>query len=516
MKLKIIQFCFLLFAIFSCSKNEVDLESEGQVMKAHSYRPYYHYSPAKNWMNDPNGMVYYDGQYHLFYQYYPNGTTWGPMHWAHAVSTDLFTWEDKGIKLYPDDLGYIFSGSIVIDKNNTTGFKNSANDPMVAIFTHHQNITGKQVQSLAYSNDKGLSWIKYDQNPVLKNPGINDFRDPKVVWDSKFQKWIMVLAAYDKIKIYSSLNLKEWTFESDFGQNQGDHRGVWECPDLFSIKDQNGIEKWVMIVSIGGGESSGPNGGSSTQYFIGDFNGKEFISNQTKVVWADYGTDNYAGVTWSDIPSSDGRRIFLGWMSNWVYANSTPTVGWRGEMTVPREIKLVEENGKHALYFQPVKEINNIKEAPLSSSSTVAQKDFVLENNVTVASASYLVDFEIDLSLANQFEFTIGNSLEKVSLSYQKSTGEFILDRAKSGIVDFNSLFIKPIRSPFVTTKTTLPVKILVDRSSIEIFINNGEQSITSLFFPKFQYSFMKINSNVENKYLKNITIAPLKKTIIR
>jgi sucrose-6-phosphate hydrolase SacC (GH32 family) len=516
MKLNIIKLCILLIALSSCSKDRESTDTVSQVMKAHNYRPFYHYSPAKNWMNDPNGMVYYDGQYHLFYQYYPNGTTWGPMHWAHAVSKDLFTWEDKGIKLYPDDLGYIFSGSAVVDKNNTAGFKNNENVPMVAIFTHHQNITGKQVQSLAYSTDKGQSWIKYEQNPVIKNPGINDFRDPKVIWDNKTQKWIMVLAAFDKIKIYSSPNLKEWTFESDFGQNQGDHRGVWECPDLFSMKDQNGVEKWVMIVSIGGGESSGPNGGSSTQYFIGDFNGNEFVSNQTEVLWADYGTDNYAGVTWSDIPSADGRRIFLGWMSNWAYANSTPTVGWRSEMTVPREIKLVEANGKHALYFSPVKEINNLKETQLSSSSIVAQKDFVLENNGTIASGSYIVDFEIDLSLSNQFEFTIGNSLEKLSLSYQKSTGEFILDRGKSGIVDFSNLFSKPIRCPYVSKSTTLPVKILVDKSSIEIFINNGEQTITSLFFPKFQYSNMKINSNVENKYLKNITISPLKKTVIR
>ena len=517
MKLNEIKFCLLFLTLISCSKEGENIETTNEVMKAHSYRPFYHYSPATNWMNDPNGMVYYNGQYHLFYQYYPNGTTWGPMHWAHAVSSDLFTWEDKGIKLYPDDLGYIFSGSAVEDKNNTTGFKINDNNPLVAIFTHHQNITGNQVQSLAYSTDKGQSWVKYNQNPVLRNPPeIKDFRDPKVIWDSKTQKWIMVLAAFDKVKIYSSPNLKAWTFESDFGQNQGDHRGVWECPDLFPIKDQNGIEKWVMIVSIGGGESAGPNGGSSTQYFIGDFNGKEFVSNQAEVLWADFGTDNYAGVTWSDIPSSDGRRIFLGWMSNWIYANSTPTVGWRGEMTVPREIKLVEVNGKRSLYFPPVKEISNLKETQLSSSSLSPQKDFKLENNVTIASGSYMVDFEIDLSLANQFEFSIGNSLEKLSLVYQQSSGEFILDRGKSGIVDFSNLFSKSIRCPYIPKGNNLPIKILVDKSSIEVFINNGERTLTSLFFPKFEYSFMKITSNVENKYLKNITISPIKKSIIR
>jgi fructan beta-fructosidase len=271
-----------------------------------------------------------------------------------------------------------------------------------------------------------------------------------------------------------------------------------------------------MIVSIGGGESSGPNGGSSTQYFIGDFNGKEFVSGQSEVLWADLGTDNYAGVTWSDIPSSDGRRIFLGWMSNWAYANSTPTVGWRGAMTVPREIKLVEANGKHTLYFPPVKEINNLKETQLPSSSTVAQKDFILENNATISSGSYMVDFEIDLSLTNQFEFSIGNSLEGLILTYQQNSGEFILDRGKSGIVDFSNLFPKPIHCPYIPKNSVIPIKILVDKSSIEIFVNNGEKTITSLFFPKYDYSYLKITSNSINKYLKNIAIAPLKKSIIR
>lgn len=516
MKLNIIKLCVLLIVFSSCSKDGESTDTVGQAMKAHNYRPFYHYSPTKNWMNDPNGMVYYDGQYHLFYQYYPNGTTWGPMHWAHAVSSDLFTWEDKGIKLYPDDLGYIFSGSAVVDKNNTAGFKNNANDPMVAIFTHHQNITGKQVQSLAYSTDKGLSWIKYNQNPVIKNPGINDFRDPKVIWDNKTQKWIMVLAAFDKIKIYSSPNLKDWTFESDFGQNQGDHRGVWECPDLFSMKDQNGVEKWVMIVSVGGGESSGPNGGSSTQYFIGDFNGNQFTSNQTQVLWADFGIDNYAGVSWNNIPSIDGRRIFLGWMSNWVYANSTPTKGWRGEMTVPREIKLVEANGNCTLYFTPVVEIEKLKNANLTTTMSTPQNGVSLDNNAIIATGSYMIDLQIDLSLCNQFEFSIGNSREKLALNYYQNSGEFVLDRSNSGIVDFNNLFVKLITCKYMPQSKTLPIKIVVDQSSIEIFVNNGEKAITSLFFPKYDYSYLKITSNSTNNYLKYIALAPLKKSISR
>jgi len=189
--------------VFGCSKNESDETDERQVMKHHELRPFYHFTPPKNWMNDPNGMVYYDGTYHLFYQYYPNGVNWGPMHWAHATSTDLFHWEDKGTKLYPDELGYIFSGSAVVDKNNTAGFKSNADAPLVAIFTHHQNFGGLQQQSLAFSTDKGTTWVKYSGNPVLKNPGITDFRDPKVIWYEPMNKWIMVLAAGNKIKIYS-------------------------------------------------------------------------------------------------------------------------------------------------------------------------------------------------------------------------------------------------------------------------------------------------------------------------
>ncbi len=516
MKLNIIILSFFSILLSSCSSGKNDQVVDPNSLNFHNYRPSYHYSPAKNWMNDPNGMVYYDGLYHLFYQYYPGGTTWGPMNWGHAVSKDLFTWEDKSIALSPDDLGYIFSGSAVDDKNNSTGFKSNNNDALVAIFTHHQNITGLQQQSIAYSIDKGNTWVKYNQNPVLQNPGIKDFRDPKVFWNATSGKWNMVLAAADRIKIYSSTDLKDWTFESDFGQNQGNHGGVWECPDLFPIKDQNGVEKWVMIVSIGGGETSGPNGGSATQYFIGDFDGKQFISNQTDVLWADFGIDNYAGVSWNDIPAIDGRRIFLGWMSNWIYANVTPTNGWRGEMTVPREIKLVNTNGKYSLYFAPVIEIENLKDTNLTNTMSTPQNGVSLENNAIIATSSYMIDLEIDLSLSNQFEFSIGNSLEKLALSYDQNNGEFVLDRSKSGIVDFNNLFIKPIRCKYTLQGTILPIKILVDNSSIEIFVNHGEKAITALFFPKYDYSYLKITSNSANKYLKNITIAPIKKSIIR
>ncbi len=292
------------------------------------HRPHFHFTPESMWMNDPNGMVYYEGEYHLFYQHHPDDVVWGPMHWGHAVSTDLVHWEHLPIALYPDEYGYIFSGSAVVDWKNTSGFGSKHNPPLIAIFTYH-DVDGEQAgnndyqtQGIAYSIDKGRSWTKYENNPVLPNPGIKDFRDPKVIWYEPDQKWIMTLAAHDNVRFYSSPNLKDWIFESEFGKGIGAHGGVWECPDLFPM-ELDGTQKWVLLVSLNDG---GPNGGSGTQYFIGDFDGKTFINDNSKnqILWLDYGRDNYAGVTWSDIPDEDGRRIFMGWMSNWSYAEVVP------------------------------------------------------------------------------------------------------------------------------------------------------------------------------------------------
>ncbi|MEB0249531.1 glycoside hydrolase family 32 protein, partial [Mucilaginibacter sp. 5B2] len=323
------------------------------------YRLQAHFSPKEKWTNDPNGMVYYKGTYHLFFQYYPKGTVWGPMHWGHAVSKDMIHWKQLPIALYPDKLGYIFSGSVVVDENNTSGLGTNDKPAMVAIFTHHDPKGEKagssvyQNQSLAYSLDEGTTWTKYTGNPVLKNPGIKDFRDPKVFWYAKDKKWVMSLATKDRITFYSSPNLKDWTKESDFGQMLGAHGGVWECPDLFPLK-LNGKEYWVLLVSINPG---GPNKGSATQYFVGHFDGKTFTpsSNQTK--WIDYGPDDYAGVTFGNTGS---RKVFLGWMGNWLYANQVPTVKWRNAMTIPRELSLKLTAGDIFLTSNPVEELDKI------------------------------------------------------------------------------------------------------------------------------------------------------------
>jgi len=318
--MKIILSLLAIFLIFGCSQPKMKPADNEVAKKYYSekYRPQYHFSPDSMWMNDPNGMVYYEGEYHLFYQYYPDSNVWGPMHWGHAISPDMVHWEHLPIALYPDDYGYIFSGSAVVDEQNTSGFGETGEAPLVAIFTYHDPVGAAngeidyQNQGLAYSNDKGRTWKKYEE-PVLKNPGIIDFRDPKVSWRREFNKWIMTLAVHDHIEFYSSSNLIDWAKTGEFGKETGAHGGVWECPDLFPIKIDGSDEiHWVLLVSINPG---GPHGGSATQYFIGDFDGSTFTSSQNEIKWLDQGSDNYAGVTWSGIPDSDGRILFLGWIA---------------------------------------------------------------------------------------------------------------------------------------------------------------------------------------------------------
>ncbi|HUQ97310.1 MAG TPA: glycoside hydrolase family 32 protein, partial [Chitinophagaceae bacterium] len=320
------------------------------------HRPQVHFSPSTGWMNDPNGLVFFDNTYHLFYQYYPDSTVWGPMHWGHATTTDLLHWQHQPIALYPDSLGYIFSGSAVVDSANTSGFGKDGIVPLVAIFTHHdpngekRGTSTYQNQSLAYSLDKGQTWTKYAGNPVLKNPGIRDFRDPKVRWHAETKKWILTLATLDRITFYSSPNLKDWTRESEFGETVGAHGGVWECPDLLPLT-YKGETVWVLIVNINPG---GPNGGSATQYFTGRFDGKTFTPLATDTRWLDYGPDEYAGITWSNTGT---RTLFIGWMSNWQYAEKVPTAKWRSATTIPRDISLEKVGDKYLVRSLPVPEL---------------------------------------------------------------------------------------------------------------------------------------------------------------
>jgi len=447
-----------------------------------NYRPQFHMTPPSQWMNDPNGMVYYEGEYHLFYQHYPDSNVWGPMHWGHAVSSDMVHWEHLPIALYPDSLGYIFSGSAVIDKNNTSGLGSVDNPPMVAIFTYHDPKGEKsgrndyQTQGLAYSLDKGRTWTKYANNPVLMNPGIRDFRDPKVSWNPDADKWIMILAAKDHVNMYSSPDLLDWSLESEFGRSIGAHGGVWECPDLFPLNDEVGNTHWVMLVSINPG---GPQGGSATQYFVGKFNGSEFTPYDSITRWVDHGADNYAGVTWSNVPENDGRRLFLGWMSNWQYATTVPTHEWRSAMTIPRELMLQHINGELALVSKPVSEINSIENKPVEFTQSVSLKSPLVKIDLKVNDEP----FQLDLSNGQK---------DKLVITY---TGEFLsVNRAQSGKVNFNQAF-PATHSVNVKDLEVKQIRVYLDRSSLEVFVNEGQRVITDLIFPNQPYNKLTLDN---------------------
>ncbi|WP_258104099.1 glycoside hydrolase family 32 protein [Marinoscillum sp. MHG1-6] len=482
-----------LVMVFGCQPAQKTTE-ENKALDEEKYRPQFHFSPEENWMNDPNGMVYYEGEYHLFYQYYPDSNVWGPMHWGHAVSTDMMNWEHLPIALYPDELGYIFSGSAVIDWNNTSGLGTEDNPPMVAIFTYHDPVGADkksldhQNQGIAYSLDKGRTWTKYDNNPVLVNPGITDFRDPKVSWMEEFDGWVMALAVKDHIEFYTSDDLIEWTKESEFGQGIGGHGGVWECPDLFKLKTEDGEERWVLFVSINPG---GPQGGSATQYFLGEFDGSNFVPQDSVTRWIDLGADNYAGVTWSDIPAEDGRQLFLGWMSNWDYGQEVPTYKWRSAMTLPRELILTKIGEELILQSKPVEEIKSY----LTAVETTSEEDgYVLPDELVMIELNGFDAMNLKASLSNEKGEKVGFTISPESIAF---------DRSSSGQTDFGKGFAA-MHSYENFLEDLRKVQIYIDRASIEIFINDGEFVMTELVFPTQPYSKFVISSgNAEVKMAK-------------
>jgi len=648
--------CFAIITLFSaCKTSKQVLETKTETAVGENietimedemindfykepHRPQFHFSPKEKWMNDPNGMVYYGGEYHLFYQYYPEDIVWGPMHWGHAVSTDLVTWEHLPIALYPDEHGLIFSGSAVIDWNNTSGFGDGEKPPMVAIFSYHNmemEQAGEsdlfQTQGIAYSNNKGRTWTKYKGNPVIKNPGIRDFRDPKVIWHKESEQWVMALATLNHLQIYASPNLKEWELISDFGKEIGSHDGVWECPDFFPLQYKDG-ERWVLLQNMNPGN---PNGGSGLQYFIGDFNGKDFVVdeafgkllqrkeapvptgetvdnfengldrwqqegetfiikdgmltsgaegnaprgsikskpfeitkdalnfeiaggnhrgktliallvngkrvresealNNTKPVWkgwnvdqykgknavvelidqysndngfialkelrladqpafpviegsvwADQGRDDYAGVTWSDIPAEDGRRIFLGWMSNWVYAQKVPTERWRSAMTLPRILALQEVNGIPRLTMEPVVETQTLRKKAME----------ITAGKTLMMPASSLMELDLYFTLGQNadIEITVSNDLgEETIIGFERANNQFYIDRTNSGKKDFSADFASKIFGDRLVEVDDLPMHLFFDVSSVELFADNGLTVFTELFFPNENYTQLAI-----------------------
>lgn len=510
--------CMFLTAACSCSKKNdgggiltviTDSSASLVPMKESDYRPVYHFTPPSNWMNDPNGLVYYNGTYHLFYQYNPSASVWGPMHWGHATSKDLFSWKDKPVAIAPDASGTIFSGSTVVDVDNTSGFKSGSNDPLVAVYT----LAGSQQhQAIAYSVDGGDSWTKYSANPVLPNPGIPDFRDPKVSWNAELRKWLMVLAVGQKVNFYTSTDLKKWTYESSFGEGVGAHGGVWECPDLFELPVAGTTQKkWVLLVSINPGA---PNGGSGTQYFVGNFSGGKFTSESTEIHWLDYGTDNYAGVTYNNVPVSDGRRIFIGWMSNWQYAEKVPTNTWRSTNTVPRELSLVNNGAAYILKSVPVKELDNYKAGGPDTSVIGSHKSIEIFNNSTIKTGSYELSFTADFSNSGNMILNVGNSKEKILITVDKGSKLMTIDRSASGNTDFNNSFKNKIVCPFVPKAGDNHFRILIDKTSAEVFVNDGESVITFLYFPTYQYNGLKLSGDGSTAMFKNLSLTAIKKSL--
>lgn len=450
------------------------------------WRPEYHFSPAYGWMNDPNGMVYKDGEWHLFYQYNPYASIWGNMHWGHAVSKDLVNWEHLPVALYPDALGTIFSGSAVVDTDNTSGFGKGA---IVAIYT---NSGVRQVQSIAYSTDNGLTFTKYEENPVI-TAEVRDFRDPKVIWNPEAGKWNLVLAAGNEVRFYSSPDLKHWTYESAFGSTYGSHGGVWECPDIFPVSVYGSdAAKWVLLVNNGGG----PAGGSATQYFVGEFDGRTFScdSPAEMVKWMDWGKDHYATVSFANAP--EDRKVVMAWMNNWDYANKVPTMQFRSVNSIPRDLYLYEKDGEYYLSVVPSPEMEAARGAGKQLESCIlfsGAKDYA----GVLGDCGGVAEIQIDFAAAPSAVFGIElfNSVdESVKLVYDMAAASFSCDRIGSGVTDFHDAF--PIKTVAPLEKSDVySLRLFVDKCSIEAFDEKGRFAMSNQVFPHESYSGLRLSA---------------------
>ena len=445
------------------------------------YRPSYHHAPERGWMNDPNGLFFKDGVWHLYYQYNPYGSMWGNMHWAHSTSTDLVHWRQQPVALAPDAWGTMFSGSGVVDHNNTAGF---GKDAIISMYTSSRPTPfggDVQAQCIAYSNDGGKTFTKYVGNPVITDEK-KDFRDPHVFWNEEAGFWNMILAAGQEMQIYSSANLKDWKYESSFGHEYGNHGGVWECPDLMKMKVRGTEkEKWMLICNINPG---GPFGGSAAQYFIGQFDGHKFTCedepNETK--WMDYGKDHYATVTFDNAP--DGRRCASAWMSNWQSANQGPTMQYRSANSIVRDLGLFEYKGETYCSVLPAKEMTAARGAKVGAPTEAC---------------------EIVVDIKGDAQITLRNAKgERVVMTYDDAEETFDMDRRRSGNISFSDAF------PVVTSSPTYgkirQLRIFVDRSSIEAFDSEGKMVMTNLVFPNEPYDKIIVKGKAKAKIYKITT----------
>lgn len=484
---------------------ELKLSGSFDMANKESFRPVYHHTPAYGWMNDPNGMFYKDGLYHLYFQYNPYGSVWGNMHWGHSTSTDLMHWKFEGCAIVPDAWGAIFSGSCVVDHENTAGFGKEA---VVAFYTSAKSTPWGdiQMQSMAYSLDNGKTFTKYEGNPILTSSE-KDFRDPKVFWYAPGKHWVMILAVGQHMEIYSSVNLKEWKKESEFGAMQGAHGGVWECPDLVEIPVEGTREKkWVLICNLNPG---GPFGGSAAQYFVGSFDGKKFVNESpTQTKWMDWGKDNYATVTWNNAP--DGRCIALGWMSNWQYANNVPTRQYRSANTLARDLTLYREGQEVYLKSTPSVEVKKARGKKVSIPSFKVSEKHEIVNLFEEKQGAYEVEIVIQNAGASKIAFCLLNDKgEKVSMYYDLNRKQFVMDRSESGTVDFSKDFPAVTVAP-VNVDKELTLRLFVDRSSIEAFGEDGKFVMTNLVFPSQPYVKMCFEADKNGYAVKSLNVYKL------
>ena len=464
------------------------------------YRPQFHFTPPAMWMNDPNGLVYYQGEYHLFYQYHPASTVWGPMHWKHAVSRNLIDWEHLPIALSPDEHGMIFSGSAVVDWHNTSGFGEKA---LVAIFTY--NKLHVESQNLAYSTDQGRTWIKYAGNPVIpQSEQLSDFRDPKVFWH--IDHWVMSLAAGDRILFYISPDLKHWEQSGSFGAGYGSTGGVWETPDLFQLPIGSET-RWVLTTGVGNGA---PAGGSGTQYFIGDFDGKNFTSENSRdtILWADYGADYYAPQSWSDEPNA--RRIVLGWLNNWQYAKLIPASSWRGTFTLIRELSLTYTEQGIRLIHKPIPEMKNLRSVSQHWHNEVIRPATNLLADIHGKSLELVAEFQI-INAIDCFGFQVRTGQgEHTTIGYKVKDKILFIDRTHSGCVDFNEGFAQVHSVDLSPVNAVIRLNIFVDASSVEVFANDGLAVLSECIFPSEQSQGLELFVEGGNIHLNSLDVYQL------
>ncbi len=447
------------------------------------YRPLVHFTPPYGWLNDPNGLVYKDGEYHLCYQYHPHDSVWGPMHWGHAVSRDLLSWTHLPIALAPDAKGVCFSGTALVDKGDKSGLFDGQ-DGLLAYYTiTADNVPFNQSQGLAYSSDNGRHWTKYAGNPVIANPGIEDFRDPKVFWHEQTQAWIMLATAGQQIAIYRSTDAKNWQFSSFFGEDRGAHdERAWECPDLFEIGIAGSKEtRWVLVIGVQRGAYAR---GSGTQYFVGQFDGERFIDENTPetVLWLDYGRDFYATQTWSDMPAADGRRVEISWMSNWLYANQVPTQSWRSSMTMPQELTLKATPDGLRLCHAFIRELEGLCQNPVfAADKTQATPGAVFDFDWLQAQRlQFSLELKDNSSLVlqpfSELRFTFAVHKGQLTLRCQR--------HGQIGVTEFDEHFPHDFTVALGHNRC-ISADLVLDRSSAELLLDGGRYAITNLVFPK-------------------------------